>query len=40
MTATLAAIFMLTVTLFGIFWTSIDGFSAARASRPLAAASE
>jgi hypothetical protein len=38
MTATLAAIFMLTVTLFGIFWTSIDGFSAA--SRPLAAASE
>jgi hypothetical protein len=33
MTTTLAAIFFLTVTLFGLFWTSIDGFAAASATR-------
>ena len=40
MTTTLAAIFVVTVTLFGLFWTSIDGFAAARATRSLAASRE
>ena len=39
MTTTLAVVFLVTLTLFGAFWTSIGGFAAARATRSLAASS-